>query len=92
MTNQTGEPTVTDKPLRKRFIAGAKCPACGVEDKIVMYFNGDHEIYECIDCGFREEENFDKKAPQAKPKPVEVVEQPLQFYPAPKKPSKDHSR
>ncbi len=21
----------------RRFIAGAKCPACGLEDKIVMY-------------------------------------------------------
>ena len=80
--------TVTDRSMRKRFIAGAKCPACGLEDKIVMYYDGEHEVYECIECGHREEENFEQKVSLPKPKPVEVVEQPLQFYPAPNKKDK----
>lgn len=87
--------TDTPKPSRKRFIAGAKCPACGLEDKIVMYAENDLSVYECIDCGHREQEKFEQSAPlpetkkTATPKP-EVVEQPLQFFPMPAK-KKDSS-
>ncbi len=39
----------------KRFIAGAVCPQCGLQDKIVMYDEGHSSYRECVSCGFREE-------------------------------------
>lgn len=37
---------------RKRFIAGAVCPRCGVRDRIVMFPEGSDQVRECVDCGF----------------------------------------
>ncbi|MFT7139838.1 MAG: putative metal-binding protein (TIGR02443 family) [Candidatus Azotimanducaceae bacterium] len=39
---------------RRRFIAGALCPGCGVEDKVFVA-NEESGIYRgCSQCGFRE--------------------------------------
>ncbi len=36
--------------IKKRFIAGAKCPACGAADRVVLMISADDEWIECIDC------------------------------------------
>ena len=36
----------------KRFIAGAVCPACGVQDSVRLFRKEGCEIRECVDCGF----------------------------------------
>lgn len=77
-------------PVRKRFIAGAKCPACHLEDKIQMFQEHGKSVYQCVACGHKEIENYeahtDDDAPQAEA--PDVLEQALQFYPAP--PKKTH--
>ena len=40
------------KPPRQRFIAGAKCPRCGLLDKIVIDTAADQR--RCVSCGFSE--------------------------------------
>jgi len=37
---------------RRRFIAGAVCPACGQLDKIVVEADGEQRL--CVSCGFTE--------------------------------------
>ena len=44
-----------DKPVKRRFIAGAVCPRCGEMDKIVNYRLGDKNYRECVACGFKDE-------------------------------------
>lgn len=41
----------------KRFIAGAVCPRCGLQDKLVVDTETDYR--ECIKCGFSEERPLD---------------------------------
>lgn len=45
---------------RRRFIAGASCPSCGLEDRIVLVSQDKTSWVECIACGFthREKEAF----------------------------------
>lgn len=38
------------KMSKRRFIAGAVCPRCGVMDRIVV--SADGEERSCIDCGY----------------------------------------
>lgn len=40
--------------MKKRFIAGAKCPKCEALDRVVMFTENDHEWIECIECGYSE--------------------------------------
>ncbi|WP_018016235.1 YheV family putative zinc ribbon protein [Teredinibacter turnerae] len=41
--------------MKKRFIAGAVCPACGLMDKIVNYQDAEKNYRECVSCGFKDE-------------------------------------
>lgn len=41
-----------DKPLHRRFIAGAVCPRCALMDKIVVDLDTDQRC--CVSCGFTE--------------------------------------
>lgn len=41
--------------IRKRFIAGAVCPKCGMMDRIVVYREQQKELRECVNCGFKDE-------------------------------------
>ncbi|WP_370692210.1 YheV family putative zinc ribbon protein [Moraxella sp. ZY210820] len=41
--------------LKRRFIAGAKCPRCQTLDSIVMLTSVDDEWIECIDCQYSEQ-------------------------------------
>lgn len=47
----------------KRFIAGAVCPQCALEDKLVVYKIEDTEYCECVRCGFTQQQ-------EAEPQPV----------------------
>lgn len=50
--------------VKKRFIAGAKCPACEQTDKLVLFLENDLETFECVACGYKEQ--FDSNGqPQA---------------------------
>ncbi|MDO4222921.1 MAG: YheV family putative zinc ribbon protein [Acinetobacter sp.] len=40
--------------MKRRFIAGAKCPKCTGADCIVMLTTADDEWIECIDCDYTE--------------------------------------
>lgn len=39
--------------IRKRFIAGAKCPACQAQDTMAMWRENNVDIVECVKCGKR---------------------------------------
>lgn len=41
--------------IKKRFIAGAVCPRCGLMDKIVTYRVDHSEFRECVSCDFKDE-------------------------------------
>jgi len=42
------------QPIKKRFIAGAKCPACGAADRVMLMISADDEWIECIECDHSE--------------------------------------
>ena len=42
------------QPIKKRFIAGAKCPACGAADRVVLLTSADAEWIECVECDHSE--------------------------------------
>lgn len=37
--------------IRKRFIAGATCPACRAQDSMAMWRENNVDIVECVKCG-----------------------------------------
>lgn len=37
----------------RRFIAGARCPRCGAEDRLVVYHREGRDYRECVACGSR---------------------------------------
>ncbi len=39
--------------MARRFIAGAVCPRCGLQDKLVV--DADKGLRECVSCGFSDE-------------------------------------
>ncbi|MBB3063653.1 YheV family putative zinc ribbon protein [Microbulbifer rhizosphaerae] len=45
----------SEKPVKKRFIAGAVCPRCGEMDRIVNYRREGRNFRECVACGFEDE-------------------------------------
>lgn len=45
--------------VKKRFIAGARCPQCQQLDKIRCWHDGDRYFSECVSCGYSEEMNKD---------------------------------
>lgn len=42
------------KRLKKRFIAGATCPACKQLDTLMLYFENNVEKIACINCDYKE--------------------------------------
>ncbi|UFH49412.1 YheV family putative zinc ribbon protein [Pseudomonas sp. KNUC1026] len=84
------EPTVTKTP--KRFIAGAVCPACSEQDKLMMWSEDDVPHRECVACGYSDTLNaqgqsvpreLGTRVNQAEVKPKPKV-QTVQFFPNPK--------
>ncbi len=43
---------------KKRFIAGAVCPACKAMDRVQMYRDSDYDYRECVACGFHDKMLF----------------------------------
>lgn len=43
------------KPVKKRFIAGAVCPRCSEMDKVINYHEDGKNYRECVACGFMDE-------------------------------------
>ncbi|WP_299998606.1 YheV family putative zinc ribbon protein [uncultured Cedecea sp.] len=37
-------------PVRKRFIAGAVCPACQARDSLALWRENNVDIVECVKC------------------------------------------
>lgn len=74
---------------RRRFIAGATCPACKKQDKLVVYVENEQKFFECVSCGHKEVEASTVKPTEPVPNPAKVNtgEQVLKFYPSPKKSS-----
>ncbi|MBJ9952683.1 MULTISPECIES: YheV family putative zinc ribbon protein [unclassified Acinetobacter] len=58
--------------MKRRFIAGAKCPKCEAMDRIVMLTQGDAEWIECIECGYAENRPTQVDAPEEAAIPDEV--------------------
>lgn len=85
----------TDSAPKKRFIAGAVCPACQVIDGIRMWEEDEVPHRDCVHCGYSDTLNVDgNSVPNElatrvnisalqKPKKAEKG-QALQFFPNPK--------
>ncbi len=58
--------------IKRRFIAGAKCPKCEAMDRIVMLTQGDAEWIECIECGYSENRPTHVDAPDEPATPDEI--------------------
>jgi uncharacterized metal-binding protein (TIGR02443 family) len=56
---------VSEKPPRRRFIAGARCPRCGLVDKIVI--EPDTDRRRCVSCGFSEDRPGQGGPPASEP-------------------------
>lgn len=52
--------------VKRRFVAGARCPKCQSQDCIVMLTTAEQEWIECVDCDYTEQ----------RPTAVEMVETP----------------
>ena len=55
--------TLPPKSNRRRFIAGAVCPSCGEQDKIVVFEEEQEQKMQCIHCNYqrsKEELNAEK--------------------------------
>ena len=58
--------------IKRRFIAGAKCPKCQALDRVVMLTSGEDEWIECIDCGDSENRPTHVDAPEIPAVPDDV--------------------
>lgn len=61
--------------IKKRFIAGAKCPACGASDRVMLMVSIDDEWIECIDCAHIERRPTEvvTKIPDHAPAATDIV-------------------
>ncbi|MGH8419300.1 MAG: YheV family putative zinc ribbon protein [Pseudomonas sp.] len=87
---------MTDTPhvvTKKRFIAGAVCPACSEPDKLMMWSEDDVPHRECVHCGYSDTLNaqgqsipkeLGTRVNKAPVKPADTKVQGVQFFPNPK--------
>ena len=44
--------------MKKRFIAGIVCPKCGATDSVRLHIaeagEEDHQVRDCVECGYKE--------------------------------------
>ncbi|KAA8731666.1 YheV family putative metal-binding protein [Acinetobacter qingfengensis] len=61
--------------MKRRFIAGAKCPKCQAQDRIVMISTENDEWIECIECDYTDKRptEVDYEAP-AVPDEIGVIQ------------------
>jgi uncharacterized metal-binding protein (TIGR02443 family) len=78
---------------KKRFIAGAVCPACSEPDKLMMWSVDEVPHRECVACGYADTLNeqgnsvpseLGTRVNQGAPKVVNPKVQTVQFFPNPK--------
>ncbi|WP_459207354.1 YheV family putative zinc ribbon protein [Pseudomonas sp. MLB6B] len=78
---------------KKRFIAGAVCPACSEPDKLLMWNEDGTPHRECVACGFSDTLNeqglsvpkeLGTRVNHLAPKAAPVQVQAVQFFPNPK--------
>ena len=62
--------------IKRRFIAGAKCPKCQALDRIVMLTSGEAEWIECIECGYEENRptHIEERESPAVPADIGVIQ------------------
>jgi uncharacterized protein len=83
------------KVSKRRFIAGAVCPACSEMDKIQMWDEGGVPHRECVACGYADTldergNSVPRELPTRvnisaqKPKAADPKVQAVQFFPNPK--------
>lgn len=58
--------------IKKRFIAGARCPACQQLDSLVIYIENNVEKMECVQCGHHET-HAEQKVKQASRQQESVI-------------------
>jgi uncharacterized protein len=89
---------MSDAPVnvsKRRFIAGAVCPACSEQDKIQMWDEDGVPNRECVACGYADTldargNSVPKELPTRvnvnalKPKAADPKVQAVQFFPNPK--------
>ncbi|MDB6142543.1 MAG: DNA-binding protein [Pseudomonas sp.] len=87
---------MTEAPViktKKRFIAGAVCPACSEPDKLMMWSENDVPHRECVGCGYSDTLNDQglsvpkELGTRVNVIPVKVADpkvQGVQFFPNPK--------
>ncbi|WP_447648725.1 YheV family putative zinc ribbon protein [Pseudomonas abietaniphila] len=87
---------MTDTPhviTKKRFIAGAVCPACSEPDKLMMWSEDDVPHRECVHCGYSDTLNaqgqsipkeLGTRVNKTAAKPAGPKVQGVQFFPNPK--------
>ena len=87
---------MTDTPAvvtKKRFIAGAVCPACSEPDKLMMWSENDVPHRECVNCGYSDTLNeqglsvpkeLGTRVNKVVVKPADPKVQGVQFFPNPK--------
>ncbi|MDD0976532.1 YheV family putative zinc ribbon protein [Pseudomonas fontis] len=78
---------------KKRFIAGAVCPACSEPDKLMMWSEDSVPHRECVACGFSDTLNeqglsvpkeLGTRVNHEQPKVAKPSVQTVQFFPNPK--------
>ncbi len=84
---------VTVTKTKKRFIAGAVCPACSESDKLMMWSEDDVPHRECVACGYSDTLNaqgqsipseLGTRVNKLAPKVANPNVQTVQFFPNPK--------
>ncbi|KQQ58077.1 DNA-binding protein [Pseudomonas sp. Leaf129] len=78
---------------KKRFIAGAVCPACSEPDKLMMWSVDEVPHRECVACGYSDTLNaqgqsvpseLGTRVNKVAVKIARPTSQPVQFFPNPK--------
>ena len=84
--------TIVSK-TKKRFIAGAVCPACSEPDKLMMWSEDEVPHRECVACGYSDTLNAQGQSIPKElitrvnllaPKAAKPSGQTVQFFPNPK--------
>ncbi|GKW11359.1 MULTISPECIES: YheV family putative zinc ribbon protein [Pectobacterium] len=58
--------------MRKRFIAGAVCPACQAQDTLAVGREDDVEVVVCVKCGYRKSQ-ADEPATTPDPQASDII-------------------
>ncbi|MCL1039294.1 YheV family putative metal-binding protein [Shewanella corallii] len=51
--------------MKKRFVAGARCPKCQAMDSIMLFMENGVETVECTECDYREKQTDKQVSDQA---------------------------